>query len=126
VKAVTDRPSSRQMMSALPSGTTRNGGLFGIPRRAHTAATCSRSSGGGLASRYVTGSAARMRQDYGVATSPSSAAQPRPPIGYSGFSQTDTWLALSLVKGSRLQSLQRSRKVMPASCAIRSSSEGHT
>lgn len=46
--------------------------------------------------------------------------------GYDAFSQTETWLLLSLVKGSRIQPLQRSRKVIPASCAIRSSSDGHT
>ena len=45
---------------------------------------------------------------------------------FSAFSQTETWLLLSLVKGSRSQLLQRSRSLMPASRAIRSSSEGHT
>jgi hypothetical protein len=45
--------------------------------------------------------------------------------GYA-FSHTEMWLLLSLVKGSRFQSLQRSRKVIPASRAIRSSSDGHT
>ena len=45
---------------------------------------------------------------------------------YAVFSQTETWLLLSLVKGSRFQPLQRSRKVIPASRAIRSSSDGHT
>ena len=35
-------------------------------------------------------------------------------------------VVLSLVKGSRFQPLQRSRKVIPASRAIRSSSDGHT
>jgi hypothetical protein len=43
-----------------------------------------------------------------------------------GFSHTDTWLVLSLVKGARAQSLQRSRRVMPARRAIRSSSDGQT
>jgi hypothetical protein len=42
------------------------------------------------------------------------------------FSQTETCLVLSLVNGSRLQPPQRSRSVIPASRAIRSSSEGHT
>jgi hypothetical protein len=45
---------------------------------------------------------------------------------YDVFCQTETWLLLSLVKGSRFQSLQRSRKVIPASRAMRSSSDGHT
>lgn len=45
---------------------------------------------------------------------------------YAAFSQTETCSLLSLVKGSRFQSLQRSRKVIPASRAIRSSSDGHT
>ena len=45
---------------------------------------------------------------------------------YRGFSQTETCLRLSLVKGSRFQSAQRSRRRMPASSAIRSSSAGHT
>src|SRR5215216_3536806 len=66
---VTDCPSSRQMMSALPSGTTRSGGLpFGLPRRTHTAATWSRSSGCGLDSWYVTGSESRVRRDYASRT----------------------------------------------------------
>ena len=42
------------------------------------------------------------------------------------FSHTDTWALLSLVKGVRAQSLQRSRKVIPASRAMRSSSDGQT
>jgi hypothetical protein len=46
--------------------------------------------------------------------------------GYAAFSQTETWLLLSLVKGSRFQSLHRSRNVRPASRAMRSSSEGQT
>ena len=49
-----------------------------------------------------------------------------PPGRDAGFSQTDTWLVLSLVNGSRAQPLQRSRSVIPASRAIRSSSAGHT
>ena len=48
------------------------------------------------------------------------------PGRYADFSQTDTCCLLSLVKGARVQSLQRSRKVMPASRAMRSSSDGHT
>ena len=36
------------------------------------------------------------------------------------------WLLLSLVNGERSQSAQRARSVMPASRAIRSSSDGHT
>ena len=43
-----------------------------------------------------------------------------------GFSQTETCLRLSLVNGSRFQSPQRSRNVIPAICAMRSSSDGHT
>ena len=43
----------------------------------------------------------------------------------AGFSQTETCLRLSLVNGSRVQPLQRSRSLIPASCAIRSSSAGH-
>jgi hypothetical protein len=45
---------------------------------------------------------------------------------YAVFSQTDTCVLLSLVKGSRVQSLQRSRKDIPASRAMRSSSDGQT
>ena len=41
-------------------------------------------------------------------------------------SQTETCPVLSLVKGVRFQSAQRSRSVIPASRAIRSSSAGHT
>lgn len=52
--------------------------------------------------------------------------KPDPISSYAVFSQTEMWLLLALVKGSRFQSLQRSRKVMPASRAIRSSSDGHT
>jgi hypothetical protein len=44
----------------------------------------------------------------------------------AGFSHTETCLRLSLVNGSRVQSLQRSRRLMPASWAIRSSSDGQT
>jgi hypothetical protein len=43
----------------------------------------------------------------------------------AGFSQIETCLRLSLVNGSRFHPLQRSRSLIPASCAIRSSSEGH-
>jgi hypothetical protein len=50
----------------------------------------------------------------------------RPRVDRYVFSQTETWFLLLLVKGSRIQSLQRSRKVMPASRAIRSSSDGQT
>ena len=50
---------------------------------------------------------------------------PRPAQGLS-FSQTETCFVLSLVNGSRVQLLQRSHSVMPASRAIRSSSDGHT
>ena len=42
------------------------------------------------------------------------------------FSQTEIWLWLSLVNGSRFQSLHRSRRVIPASRAMRSSSDGQT
>jgi hypothetical protein len=45
---------------------------------------------------------------------------------YAVFSQTETYVVLSLVKGLRFQPLQRSRKVIPARRAIRSSSDGHT
>jgi hypothetical protein len=48
------------------------------------------------------------------------------PGGYAVFSQTDTELPLSLVKGARVQSLQRSRNLIPASRAMRSSSDGQT
>jgi hypothetical protein len=44
----------------------------------------------------------------------------------TGFSQMETCLRLSLVKGSRFHPPQRSRSLIPASCAIRSSSAGHT
>ena len=43
-----------------------------------------------------------------------------------GFRQTEMWLLLSAVKGSRSQPLHRSWKVRPASWAMRSSSDGHT
>ena len=43
-----------------------------------------------------------------------------------GFSQTETCWLLSPVKGRRFQSSHRSRSRIPASCAIRSSSAGHT
>ena len=42
------------------------------------------------------------------------------------LAQTETCLVLSLVKGSRFQLDQRSRRVIPASRAMRSSSDGHT
>lgn len=45
---------------------------------------------------------------------------------YVTLCQTETCSRLSLVKGCRLQVLQRSRRVIPARRAIRSSSEGHT
>jgi hypothetical protein len=49
------------------------------------------------------------------------------PVAQSpGFSQTETCLVLSLVNGSRRQPAQRSRRVIPARRAIRSSSAGHT
>jgi hypothetical protein len=43
----------------------------------------------------------------------------------SGFFHTDTCSALALVNGSRFRPLH-SRNRMPASSAIKSSSEGHT
>ena len=45
---------------------------------------------------------------------------------YVARCHTEMWVLLSLVNGARCQSLQRSRKVIPASRAIRSSSDGHT
>ena len=42
------------------------------------------------------------------------------------FSHTDTCAVLSPVNGSRRHPAHRSRNVMPASRAMRSSSEGHT
>jgi hypothetical protein len=68
---------------------------------------------------------------------PPGAAPPRPalralpavlirPPGQAVLTQTDTCVVLSLVKGARVQSLQRSRKVMAAKRAMRSSSEGQT
>jgi hypothetical protein len=42
------------------------------------------------------------------------------------FSQTEMWSRLSLVKGAWCQSLQRSCNRIPASWAIKSSSDGHT
>ena len=45
---------------------------------------------------------------------------------YSGFCQTEMWLRLELVKGSRFQSLHRSRRAIPARRAMRSNSDGHT
>ncbi|HET9555529.1 MAG TPA: hypothetical protein VFS70_00190 [Actinomycetota bacterium] len=46
--------------------------------------------------------------------------------GQAVCSQTDTCMVLSFVKGARFQSLQRSRRVIPASPAMRSSSDGQT
>jgi hypothetical protein len=43
---------------------------------------------------------------------------------YPGFCHTEMWLRLALVKGRRRQSSQRWHRVIPASRAIRSSSEG--
>ena len=43
-----------------------------------------------------------------------------------GFSHTEMCFSLSLVNGRRCQSAHRSRSRIPASCAMRSSSEGHT
>jgi hypothetical protein len=45
---------------------------------------------------------------------------------YAVFVQTETWEVLSLVNGARAHPLQRSRRVMPAIRAMRSSSDGHT
>ena len=45
---------------------------------------------------------------------------------HAGFSHTETCAVLSLVNGSRFQLLQRSRRAIPASRAIRSSSDGQT
>jgi SAM-dependent methyltransferase len=50
---------------------------------------------------------------------------PRRAAQAAGFSQTETCLRLVPVNGSRCQLLQRSRSLIRASCAIRSSSEGH-
>lgn len=47
-------------------------------------------------------------------------------MSLDGFSQTETCWALSLVNGCRCQPLHRSRRLIPASSAIRSSSAGHT
>lgn len=69
------------------------------------------------------------RQQHGVHSGNLAQGQPsrlREIKRYDVFSQTETWLLLSLVKGSPFQLLQRSRKVIPASRAIRSSSAGHT
>ena|SRR5258708_5759993 len=49
-----------------------------------------------------------------------------PLVAGSHLCQTETCLVLSLVNGSRFQPLQRSRSVIPASRAIRSSSDGQT
>ena len=46
--------------------------------------------------------------------------------GSQGFCQTETCDSESPVKGERCQSLQRDSSVIPASCAIRSNSDGHT
>lgn len=45
---------------------------------------------------------------------------------FAVFSQTETCFVLSLVKGVRSQSPHRWLSVIPASRAMRSSSEGHT
>ena len=45
---------------------------------------------------------------------------------HAAVCHTETCSVLSLVNGSRRQPPQRSRRVMPASCAIRSSSAGQT
>ena len=45
---------------------------------------------------------------------------------YAFVSHTDTWDVLSPVNCSRVHPLQRSRSVMPAMRAIRSSSDGQT
>ena len=50
----------------------------------------------------------------------------RPGYGAAVFSQTETCDRQSPVKGSRFHPPQRSRRVIPASRAIRSSSPGHT
>ena len=50
------------------------------------------------------------------------AASRRASAGGDGFSQTETCDVLSLVNGSRFQPPQRSRRLIPASSAIRSSS----
>lgn len=50
----------------------------------------------------------------------------RPDCFYSVFCQTETWEVLSSVNGSRAQPAHRSRRVMPAKRAIKSSSEGQT
>ncbi|MEA2493987.1 MAG: hypothetical protein QOJ29_1898, partial [Thermoleophilaceae bacterium] len=47
-------------------------------------------------------------------------------LSYEVFSHTEMWFRLSSVNGARCQSLQRSRKVIPASLAMRSNSEGQT
>lgn len=44
----------------------------------------------------------------------------------SGILQTDTCDWLSAVKGARFQSAYRASNAKPASCAMRSSSDGHT
>jgi hypothetical protein len=50
----------------------------------------------------------------------------RDPRRYGAFCHTEMWRLLSPVNGARCQSLQRSRNVIPASRAIRSSSDGQT
>ena len=45
---------------------------------------------------------------------------------YGAFCHTEMLRLLSPVNGARCQSPQRARKVIPASRAIRSSSDGHT
>jgi O-acetylserine/cysteine efflux transporter len=57
---------------------------------------------------------------------PHRVAVPQRAFCHPSVVQTDTCSVLSLVNGSRPQPPQRSRSVIPASCAIRSSSAGHT
>ena len=45
---------------------------------------------------------------------------------YSSFCQTEMWLLLAAVNGSRLQLLHRARNVILARRAIRSNSDGQT
>ena len=53
-------------------------------------------------------------------------APAQPDRGWTARCQTETWLGLVLPNGSRLQSAQRSRNLIPASRAMRSSSDGQT
>ena len=70
----------------------------------------------------VAGARQRQRRRHG----PGLRHGDRRAVGQPGSSQTETCFVLSLVNGSRFQPLQRSRSVIPASCAIRSSSAGQT